>query len=330
MITPDTKRILIIRLSSLGDILLTTPLARSIKKQYPSITLDYLTGRQFPEVVKFNPYIDNIYYHDKAGSNDDLYYNLLHNKYNLIVDLHNNFRTRAIVKKLNVPFVRYIKPTLRKFLLVKFKWNLLRNEKPVPERYAEVLPGIKLDNEGLDFYSDSDNPEARKDDKLIGLCPGSKHFTKMWLLEYYAEFGNTIIKNGYKVVLLGGKDDKFLCDMLEKEIIGSVNKCNDNNLFETSREMSACSAIVCNDSGLMHLASALQVPVITIFGSSVKEFGFQPYKVKNLVLENNSLSCRPCSHIGRSKCPKKHFRCMKEITPQILFNNFIEFTSTHD
>ena len=86
-----------------------------------------------------------------------------------------------------------------------------------------------------------------------------------------------------------------------------------------------CKTIICNDSGLMHAACAVKVPVIAIFGSTVKEFGFTPYRSKNLILENKSLTCRPCSHIGKSSCPKGHFKCMKEITPQSVHNSLIRF-----
>ena len=326
LITSDTKRILIIRLSSLGDILLTTPLVRSIKKQFQSITIDYLTTGNFSDTLKYNPYISNLYNFDKGGTNTELYFKLLKNNYDLIVDLHNNFRTKAITKKLNVPSARFKKPGVKKFLLVNLKWNLIQNEVQIPLRYARTLPSVKLDHDGLDFLFESSSNLPETDERLIGFCPGSKHFTKMWPVEYFAELGKLLINNGYKIVLLGGNDDKLLCERLSNEIKGSVNRCNENNLFATAKELTACTAVICNDSGLMHLASALKKPVITIFGSSVREFGFTPYKTKNLVLENNSLSCRPCSHIGRKECPKGHFKCMMEITPQTVYNNLTEFS----
>jgi ADP-heptose:LPS heptosyltransferase len=92
--------------------------------------------------------------------------------------------------------------------------------------------------------------------------------------------------------------------------------------------MKKCKAVICNDSGLMHTACAVGTPVLTFFGSTVKEFGFTPYRNKNLILENNSLSCRPCSHIGRDKCPKNHFKCMKELTPEIVFNKLNQLLNT--
>ena len=112
---------------------------------------------------------------------------------------------------------------------------------------------------------------------------------------------------------------------IHAKIAGAVNLQNDNDLYQISADMKKCKLIVTNDSGLMHTASASGVPLISIFGSSVQEFGFAPYKIKNLILENNSLSCRPCSHIGRSECPQNHFKCMIDITPSFVNDNIQKF-----
>ena len=147
----------------------------------------------------------------------------------------------------------------------------------------------------------------------------------MWPKEYYIELGKKLIENNYNVVLFGGKDDKVICEEISSSLSKSINLCNDNNILQTAADMKLCKTIICNDSGLMHAACAVKVPVIAIFGSTVKEFGFTPYGSKNLILENNSLSCRPCSHIGKSSCPKHHFKCMKEITPQLVYDSLIQF-----
>ena len=127
--------------------------------------------------------------------------------------------------------------------------------------------------------------------------------------------------NNFKVILFGGKNDKEICNEISNLFPKIINLCNDDDILQTAADMKKCRAIICNDSGLMHAACAVGIPVLSFFGSTVKEFGFTPYKNKNLILENISLSCRPCSHIGRKECPKSHFNCMKEITPQTAFKN---------
>jgi heptosyltransferase-2 len=202
--------------------------------------------------------------------------------------------------------------------------NRLKNAYQIPKRYASTIGDLNLDNEGLDLYTNnSPNISLSGKSKLIGLCPGARHYTKRWPEEYFSELGALLINNGYKIVLFGGKSDKDICIELSKKISGSINLCNDNNLLQTAADMKLCKAIVCNDSGLMHVASAAGTKVIAIFGSTVKEFGFTPYNCTNLILENNSLTCRPCSHIGRSYCPKKHFECMKSIKPEYVIEKIL-------
>ena len=150
----------------------------------------------------------------------------------------------------------------------------------------------------------------------------------MWLKDYYVELGNLLYKDGYKVVLFGGESDLQICYDLSIKIPGSINLSNDDQLFKTAADMKKCTALVCNDSGLMHVACAVKVPVFAFFGSTVREFGFTPYKNKNLIMENEGLSCRPCSHIGREKCPKKHFKCMTDLKPQIAFDKLKLFLNS--
>ena len=251
---------------------------------------------------------------------------LSQNKYDFVIDLQNNLRSRSLTNGLNCPKVRFKKLSWQKFLLVKFKINKLSNAPPIPERYASIINDLKLDDEGLDLFTNNKPSESLKGlTNLIGFCPGSRHYTKMWPKEYYIELGKKLNDNGFNIVLFGGKDDKEICKEISSSLSNCTNLCNDNDILQTAADMKLCKAIVCNDSGLMHTACAVKVPVVAIFGSTVKEFGFIPYRSKNLVLENKSLTCRPCSHIGRSSCPKHHFKCMKEINPQLVYDSLTRF-----
>ncbi len=136
--------------------------------------------------------------------------------------------------------------------------------------------------------------------------------------------GKSLEDRGFKIVLFGGKDDKNICAEIGSELKNAIDLSNNDDILQTAADMKECKAIICNDSGLMHTACAENIPVLAIFGSTVKEFGFTPYKNSNLILENNSLSCRPCSHIGRDKCPKRHFKCMLELTPELAIEKLNE------
>jgi heptosyltransferase-2 len=213
-------------------------------------------------------------------------------------------------------------------LLVNFKINKLQNEPQIPVRYAQSIPEFTLDNNGLDLFTDkSIDSRLSKKNNLVGFCPGARHFTKRWPKEYFIELGNKLTKAGYTILLLGGKIDKELCTEISKEIPSSINAANYDDILQIAADMKICKAVVCNDSGLMHTAAAAGTKVIAIFGSTVKEFGFTPYNCQDLILENNSLTCRPCSHVGRSSCPKKHFNCMHLTKPDFVFEKVISFIS---
>jgi heptosyltransferase-2 len=322
-----TNTILIIRLSSLGDILLTTPFVRAIKMQFSHIRIDMLIREEYADVIKLNPYIDKkLLFKKDEKSNIALIEQLRNNNYQLVFDLQNNLRSKKVVSSLKINSVKFDKRSFDKFLLVNFKINKLREAPQIPVRYSNTIQNLKLDEKGLDLFTDkSANAKLIWKNNLIGFCPGARHFTKRWPTEYFVELGNKLILDGYTIVLFGGKIDKEICAELVDKISSAINLSDNDELLQTAADMKLCKAVVCNDSGLMHTASATGTKVIAIFGSTVKEFGFAPYNCNNLILENNSLTCRPCSHIGRSDCPKKHFDCMKSIKPEFVFEKLKSF-----
>jgi lipopolysaccharide heptosyltransferase II len=317
------NKLLIVRLSSLGDILLTTPLIRTIKQKYPSIKIDFVLREEYKDLLRLNPHIRNIlYYNNEKEKLISLKDKICNNNYDSIIDLQNNLKSWLLLKCYGSSVIGFKKNNINKFLLVHFRLNKLKDAKPIPVRYASTLENFELDDKGLELITDkSANDLLNGIDKLIGICPGSKHFTKMWPEDYFINLGKLLEENNYKVVLFGGKDDQLVCERIASNLSLAINLCSNNDILQTAADMKNCKTIYCNDSGLMHTATAVNVPVIAFFGSTVKEFGFTPYNSTNLILENNSLSCRPCTHIGRDICPKKHFKCMKEITPQMAFEN---------
>ncbi|MGQ9642310.1 MAG: glycosyltransferase family 9 protein [Ignavibacterium sp.] len=321
------NKILVVRFSSLGDILLTTPLLRALKNFNPALQIDFLLRQEYKDVLKLNPNLHELFLFTRNDfENLNLINRLKEKRYDLIIDLQNNLRSRGILYKLKGEKVKFDKKSFHKILLVKAKINLLKDAPPIPVRYASVIEGLKLDSAGLDLFTDKEpSSEIKSKQNLIGLCPGARHFTKRWPVEFYIQLGRFLIQNNFNVVLFGGKIDSEICKLMNKEIPEALNLQNNDDILQTAADMKMCKAIVCNDSGLMHAASAVGAKVLTIFGSSVKEFGFAPYNCKSLLIENNSLSCRPCSHIGLESCPEKHFSCMKELKPEFVFNELMKF-----
>lgn len=311
------NRILIIRLSSLGDILLSTPVIRSLKRKFPNSQIDFVVKKQFKDALLYNPNISGVIIYEKEKAKQ-LKYDLKIANYDLVIDLQNNFKSNDLTKLIKAQIRRFKKPSIKKLLLVWFKINLLKDLKTIPERYAETA-GVDIDNKELELFFPQNIKAILEDGKkYIGFCPGSKHFTKRWPSEYFIELGNKLAKQGFTIVLFGGKGDKELCSTISMNINWSINLQNEDQLLQTAAEMERCKLIISNDSGLMHTASAVGIPLVSILGSTVREFGFMLAGSQNLILENKLLSCRPCSHIGKSSCPKKHFKCMKEITPELV------------
>lgn len=325
----EVNKILIIRLSSLGDILLSTPMIRTIQRKYPDKKIHFLLRSEYESLLINNHFLDKIFLFTRNDEeNKKLVKSLKKENYDLVIDLQNNFRSAFVCNKLHRKTIKFNKRGLAKLLLTGFKINLLKNTAQIPVRYAEVFDNFQLDDEGLDLISyNAPSLLFEADKKYIGFAPGSRHFTKTWPRNYFIELGKMLNAQGYTIVLFGGKDDRLVCAEICEEVKG-IDLSNKNDILQTAADMKKCLVVVCNDSGLMHSAVASGVKVLSIFGSTVKEFGFTPYIGKNsgllnnyLTVENKSLTCRPCTHIGKDKCPKKHFKCMLELTPLLVFNN---------
>ncbi len=288
-----------------------------------------IVREEYSDAINLNPNLyQKFYYNRNDEENKSLITKLLKENYNLIIDLQNNLRSKNITSSLGIKTLRFKKESWRKFLLVNFKINKLKDAPQIPVRYAATIKNFKLDDKGIELFTDKPFSKIISDkNNLIGLCPGARHFTKRWPKEYFIELGKLLFNAGYQIVLFGGKIDKELCAEIAAEIPTAIDLSNDDGLLQTLSDMKRCLVVVCNDSGLMHVASATGTKLIAIFGSTVKEFGFTPYNCQNLILENNSLSCRPCSHIGKDHCPKKHFDCMRLIKPESVFEKVISFSS---
>ncbi len=307
-------RLLVIRLSSIGDILLTTPILRAIKATFQSAEIDFLTKPTFTPLLQGNPNLTNILTTENFKPDQH---------YNLVVDLQHNLFSRKY-HRLGKKTVCYQKENWKKFLLVNFKVNLYRGYESVVERYAKSLAPfeVRLDEKGCEVFLNHEEMEFGKSHRtmekpVLAVCFGARHFTKRFPSERLASTLNRLLeKNRIDVWLLGGREDAPIADEILKEIRekSSVkNFAGKHTLRQTVSILASANAVLSNDTGLMHIAAALQKPMVVLFGSSVKEFGFLPYKAPYQLLEVERLTCRPCSHIGRETCPKSHFKCMLDI-----------------
>lgn len=332
-------KILIIRMSSIGDILLSTPFIRQVRKKFIDAEIDFVVKDIFKDLVVHNVHLDTIHSIDLTKEKKVLKGQLRQKSYDIVFDLHNNIRSNFLRRGLGAKSVNYIrKSKYKQQVLVHLKLNLYKRYLSIPDRYLAVGTDYNItdDGGGLELYWHNDDVlSANKILSKIGLdiyqpficiAPGAGFFTKRWPEERYRTLISLIQKGtNNPIAILGGKDDIDLGKHLaDRENI--YNLSGKLNLLENAFVLSQSQALVSNDSGLMHMAAAVHTPVAAIFGSTVKEWGFFPFRVPSAVIEESSLSCRPCSHIGRDKCPRKHFKCMLDITAEEVYqqlNNLI-------
>lgn len=324
IILPEIKKILIIRFSSFGDIVLTYPFITQLRKIFPNAQIDFLTKEKFAPLVKMHKDVNSIleYHGEKTG---ELKVRIKQNNYDLILDIHKNIRSVFSTLFTRPEKIRFKKGTLKKLLFVALKINLIKKIIPVFKRYLLALDKIHiLDN--FDFtVTDLDfNREPIVKEPYILIAPSSKHFTKTLPKEKFEQIINGI-KNR-KIVLIGdnSNEDSNICNYLSGKSENIINYCGKSDFGILTDLIYNCELVLCNDSGVLHLAEALNKKVIVFFGSTVKEFGFYPQLKSTIVFENNNLKCRPCTHIGKSYCPKKHFKCMNDININDVLNKIYE------
>lgn len=320
-------RILLIRLSSLGDIILTMPLIKALREKYPEAQIDLIVKKEFVKLAEFFPGLSNVIGIDTtkdilAKKVEELSVN----SYTHILDLHNNFRSAKLrtIKATTVTIVN--KRTFKRWLLVKFKMNLLKKEPDVIGRYFETAKELGVSDAGLAPSFDIDLNNAMSNTAAI--CPGAKHWNKRWPAEYYQQLALALIDEGYQIDFYGNKDERVLADTIASVLPKNSfrNRCGELALHELPEAFAEVELAITNDSGLMHLASAAGCKTYSIFGPTVREFGFMPRSKKATVFENRGLDCRPCTTIGLETCPKGHFKCMKDVTVEVLLKKVISLS----
>jgi ADP-heptose:LPS heptosyltransferase len=312
------KKLLIIRFSSIGDIVLTSPVVRCISQQLKDVEVHYLTKDRYAPIVANNPYISKVYSIKKSVT--EVIRDLRRENYDYIIDLHKNLRTGQVLAGLMKPFSSFNKLNIEKWLMVRFKVNKLPPVHIV-DRYIDTVRslGVMPDNGGLDFFI-PESQEVELTGNLSGLnkgyvaiVVGGNHNTKILPPEIVIQIINELKLNA---ILLGGNEDKSRGDYIEQESAGrAINLCGKYNLMGSASLVRQSKAILTNDTGLMHIAAAFRKPMATVWGNTIPEFGMYPYVLDDtpvLISEVKDLKCRPCSKLGYPECPLKHFKCMRD------------------
>jgi ADP-heptose:LPS heptosyltransferase len=325
-------KFLIIRFSSIGDIVLTTPVMRCLKKQVPTADIHYLTKKSFAPVLAANPYINKLHTIEKEPS--EIMDSLLAEDVDYIIDLHHNLRSLQVKRQLKKQAFSFNKLNIEKWLRTALKINKLPNTHIV-DRYMHTLQpfGVINDGAGLDYFipdaevvSENDIPTSHKAG-YIGLVIGAAHATKQYPVHKLEQFCRQL---DHPIMVLGGKEDAATGEQLAAlDPFKIYNACGKFTINESADLVKHAKLVVTNDTGLMHIAAAFKRPIVSLWGNTIPAFGMYPYYGDNFlrsavqnrsgnttpfdILEVPNLSCRPCSKIGHNKCPKRHFNCMQQI-----------------
>jgi len=312
-------KVLIVRFSSIGDIVLTTPVVRCLKQQVDNIEIHYLTKNNFISVIENNPYIDKI--HTIGNDLKSLIPLLKQENFDLVIDLHHNVRTLRLKYFLGKKSVSFNKLNWKKFLITTFKINKLPKQHIV-DRYLETINflGVLNDNKGLDYFiSSKDEVDIASMlpvhylNGYYALVIGGSYYTKQIPINKLKQICE---KSSLPLVLLGGKEDVDVASELHKAFpTQTLNMCGKMSLNQSASIIKQSKKVITSDTGLMHIAAAYKKDIISIWGNTIPEFGMGPYMAgdDSQIVEVNHLSCRPCSKLGYRKCPKGHFKCMNEI-----------------
>jgi heptosyltransferase II len=315
--------VLLVRFSSIGDILLTTPLVRALARRHPEAKLVYVTKRGLAPLVVYNPHLADVVTLEPDEPIRHLARRLRALRPTHGLDLHGSVRSVGLRLLVPCRWSGYRKRKFARALLIATKLDVYRSRTPVAERYFEAARPLDLQPDGgppeFSLGAGATGRVAQwlrerglAQASLAALAPGAAHATKRWPTAQWAALGEQLRAAGYHPVVVGGPEDRGLAQRL---LAGgaAASAAGEFSLQETGALLQRARVVVSGDTGVMHMATGVGTPVVALFGPTVGAFGFYPYRARAVVLER-ALDCRPCSATGTAACPLGHHRCLADIT----------------
>jgi heptosyltransferase-2 len=311
-------RVLIVRFSSIGDVVLTTPLVRALRRRHPDAELLYVTKRALAPLVSDNPHLSRVVALEAHEPVHHLAARLRALAPTHGLDLHGSLRSIALRALVPGRWAGYRKRRAARTMLIATKLDLYRDAVPVAERYFEAarLLDVRPDGGPPEFHLGNGARErvgawlaerGLAGTALAALAPGAAHATKRWPARHWIELTGRLRGAGLEPVVVGGPGDRGVAQQLP-----APSAAGELSLQETGALLARARVVVSGDTGVMHMATGVGTPVVALFGPTVGRFGFLPYRARATALERD-LSCRPCSAMGSARCPKGHHRCLEEI-----------------
>jgi heptosyltransferase-2 len=330
-------RILLVRFSSLGDVLLTTPLIRALRARHPAATISALTKQVWAPLLSANPQLDEVVAVSPGQSLVPLARALRAARFTHFLDLHGSVRTRVLRLLVPGPWCGFDARRRARQMLIRNHQDTYRDRVPVAERYFEAARDLDVAPDGgpAELFA-SPAAEARaeawlvrvgllEERPLVVLAPGAAHASKCWPVRHWLRLASDLVRQGFNIALIGGPADRVIA----AEIAASAGRqaasaAGELDLQAGGALLRRARAAVSGDTGPMHLAAAVGTPVVALFGPTVEQFGFFPYHARATVLQRD-LPCRPCSSKGGPRCPLTHHRCLEEIAPDEVMSSLREW-----
>lgn len=323
----DPPRVLVVRFSAIGDLILTTPLLRAIRARHPQAHITVVTKAALTPLLANNPRVNAVVGWDPATPFQALVDDLKARQFTHRLDLHGSLRSGRLRRALGGRWGRYSKHRLARTILIRTKRHLYRHPRHVADRYFDAARGLDVSPDGgpaelfvrREALDEADAFLARHQlgtqRTLLAVAPGATHFTKRWPERHWVALMGRLTARA-DVVILGGPDDRALGERLvEAGGARAASAAGQFDLQGTAALIKRSRSLASGDTGITHMATAVGTPVVALYGPTVQAFGFFPYHARATVLERTDLDCRPCSAMGGPRCPLGHHRCMEEILP---------------
>jgi heptosyltransferase-2 len=338
-VSSSPNKILIFRQSSLGDVILTLPVVQRLRESLPDAQIDYLTKMAFAPIIQFHPAIKKTFTFSDNRSFLEILPNLRSGQYDLFIDLQGNFRS-ALIKSALLPTrtIKYSKRRLAREEIVhrpklKLTVDHTLNAYLAPLRQLEIntapAPPVMIFSSEADQFAKEFLHKSNLDkiDTLIAICPGAKHFEKRWPFSDYKDVAMRLLENlSTGIMVISSEHDCIPADLeISHQCLVSVR---DFEILNVAAIISKCRVALSNDSGLMHLANAVGVPILAIFGPTNPRLGFSPTLPGSKVICDD-VSCSPCSVHGQKPCYQPEKYCFKEITPLRVYTELLKLLDSH-
>jgi heptosyltransferase-2 len=335
------EKVLLFHTAFPGDIILALPLLQVLRAHAEDCIVSVVATPAAAGVLENHPAIDEVILYDKRGRNRGLAgmmtmsRRLRNEKFGVALVPHRSLRSAFITSRAGIPRRIGFSTSAGKWLLtdrvpyrardheIRRNLELLRplGLDPPDFEYPRVYPD-DADRARVDELLQSRSPVSQAFDprKMAAIAPGSVWMTKRWPQESYEELGRLLVEDGFSLALIGGREDRVLCQSIAEGISRehAVVAAGELSLLQSAELIRRCCVAVSNDSAPMHLAVAVQTPVVALFGPTVPEFGFAPRGERDVVLGVPDLSCRPCSIHGGDRCPIGSFDCMVGLTAEMV------------